>query len=186
MADSVTPNYALIKPENTQSRDTWGLKTNGNWDKVDAALTAIAGDVSALDGVAIIAKINAAITANPAIVANSTRLNGQPASYYLSYANMTGSISSGSLPSNVLTTSNYGSVMAYQGSSNTNLSFPVGSYVMVQVDTPVARNGVITPTLGTSGVSGIVNGGSGGSLTGSWRARGKSPDNLIQLAQRIS
>lgn len=38
MVDTYTPNVNLVKPEVGASRDTWGSKTNTNWDKVDAAI----------------------------------------------------------------------------------------------------------------------------------------------------
>lgn len=36
MADTVTPKLALVKPEIGASGNTWGNKTNSNWDIVDA------------------------------------------------------------------------------------------------------------------------------------------------------
>ena len=35
MADAITPNLGLTKPEVGASDDTWGEKTNANWDIVD-------------------------------------------------------------------------------------------------------------------------------------------------------
>lgn len=43
MADTFTPNLNLDKPEIGASADTWGTKTNANWDVVDA-LFAVAGN----------------------------------------------------------------------------------------------------------------------------------------------
>ena len=45
MADTTTTNYGLVKPEVGASNDTWGNKTNGNWDALDAALKA-ASDIA--------------------------------------------------------------------------------------------------------------------------------------------
>jgi hypothetical protein len=41
MADTSTPNYALTKPEDGASNDTWGTKTNANWDTLDTAVKAV-------------------------------------------------------------------------------------------------------------------------------------------------
>jgi microcystin-dependent protein len=47
VADSFTPNYALTKPDVGASIDTWGTKTNANWDSVDAKIKANADGVAA-------------------------------------------------------------------------------------------------------------------------------------------
>lgn len=41
MADTVTPNYNLTKPEVGGSNDTWGDKLNANMDAIDTAMKAI-------------------------------------------------------------------------------------------------------------------------------------------------
>lgn len=41
MADSTTANYDLVKPEVGASGNTWGGKTNANWDSVDALIAAL-------------------------------------------------------------------------------------------------------------------------------------------------
>lgn len=46
MPDSYTPNLNLTKPEVGASRDTWGTKTNGDWDIVDAIFAAAGSGTS--------------------------------------------------------------------------------------------------------------------------------------------
>ncbi len=41
MPDTLTTNFGLTKPENFASTDTWGTKTNGNWDICDAQFAAM-------------------------------------------------------------------------------------------------------------------------------------------------
>lgn len=41
MADTATANYGWVKPEPGGSTDTWGVKTNGNWDSVDAKIKSL-------------------------------------------------------------------------------------------------------------------------------------------------
>lgn len=48
MADEFTPTLNLTKPEINASPDTWGNKTNTNWDKVDADAAATDAAVTAL------------------------------------------------------------------------------------------------------------------------------------------
>lgn len=43
MADTVTTNFGWIKPEVGASSTTWGDKTNGNWDAVDALVFSMKG-----------------------------------------------------------------------------------------------------------------------------------------------
>jgi microcystin-dependent protein len=48
MADSSTPNYALVKPSVGLDRDVWGDLTNGNWDTLDTQLKAVADSSSGM------------------------------------------------------------------------------------------------------------------------------------------
>jgi hypothetical protein len=47
MADTTTTNYGLVKPEVGASNDSWGNKTNGNWDVLDAATKAVSNIANA-------------------------------------------------------------------------------------------------------------------------------------------
>ena len=41
MADTLTTNYSLVKPEIDGSTDTWGDKLNSNFDEIDELLKAV-------------------------------------------------------------------------------------------------------------------------------------------------
>lgn len=42
MADTLTPNYQFIQPEDQGSKDSWGAKWNDNFDKIDGILSGLA------------------------------------------------------------------------------------------------------------------------------------------------
>lgn len=45
MADTITTNYAFVKPDIGGSTDTWGDKVNDNFDSIDATIKSVANSV---------------------------------------------------------------------------------------------------------------------------------------------
>jgi len=77
MADTTTTNLLLTKPEVGASTDTWGTKTNANWDLVDSKFTSNLLSASAtgyngfknriINGAMVIDQRNAGAEVNPAV-----------------------------------------------------------------------------------------------------------------------
>lgn len=78
MADSYTTNLNLTKPEVGGSRDTWGTKTNADWDAVDAVFaaagtgTSVGLNVGAGKTLAVAGTINVTGTVSGGIIATLT------------------------------------------------------------------------------------------------------------------
>lgn len=64
MADTVTPNYGFVKPEVGASGNTWGNKTNSNWDTVDTTVKLVADSVATKADAASVAAAIAPIAAD--------------------------------------------------------------------------------------------------------------------------
>lgn len=88
MADTLTTYYNLIKPEVGASSDTWGNKTNTNWNSVDSILKTISdianANTAAIATLAGVVDTKLAKSANLSDVANATtalgNLGGVPTS----------------------------------------------------------------------------------------------------------
>ena len=72
----------------------------------------------------------------------------------------------------------------FTGNANTNLTFPIGDYVLLQDGSTSNRNSTIIPTLNAATTTYTIAGG-GTALAGVWKARGR-PASDGCLAQRIS
>lgn len=73
MADTVTSNYNLTKPEINGSRSTWGTKINGNMDTIDSQMKANANAAAAAQTTA-----NAALPKAGGTMTGYLTLNGTP------------------------------------------------------------------------------------------------------------
>lgn len=92
MVDTVTTNYSFTKPEIGASENTWGEKTNLNWDAVDTALKVHADAITALEALPNTAAeyLTALLTVDgPGSLLNADLLDGQEGAYYLPAASYT-------------------------------------------------------------------------------------------------
>lgn len=131
MADTTTTNYGLVKPEVGGSNDTWGNKTNGNWDVLDGAVKS-ANDLAA----AALPKTGGEVTGALTVSARISR----DANFYLDL--------SGTSP-----------IISWDTGDNINfnrtislLSFTMGGIVQATISSSGALTADQTITAGVSGV----------------------------------
>lgn len=133
MADTVTPNINLIKPEVGASPDTWGDKLNGNFDKIDTAVKANAD--------AIAGKLNADAS------------NVGDATAQAAFRNAIGAISASDVPTPTIASQGE----AEAGSNNTNFMTPLRTAQAIAANPPTN----IDASAITSGTLPIARGGTG-------------------------
>src|SRR5699024_5868294 len=75
--------------------------------------------------------------------------------------------------SRVLSAATYAATTVYSGSDASNVDFPVGTCIMVDISSSTDRNASVTIRLSTNSTQ-FTTGGAGAVLTGTWRARGSS------------
>ena len=75
MADTVTSNYNLVKPEVGSSTNTWGTKLNGNLDTIDSQMKSNANAAAAAQTTA-----DAAVPKSGGTMTGYLTLNGDPTS----------------------------------------------------------------------------------------------------------